>query len=554
MARNKKSNKSDKIILNPGVSIGEPAAEEDGRYLARCFVEHPMIDALTNVESPQSLLVGRTGTGKSAILLHIEEAYEGVTRIDPRDMAFHYIGNSAIINYLEDAGANLDTLYKYLWMHIITLHIAREYLSASSENQIQVVMRRVQNLVMPDAKKRVVLEYLEKYADTFFLDVEAISAEVTEGLYLHLAASLNVSVQYLKSKIEAGHQWKREETRQIKFRAQDFVNSLQIKELKETINALSNLIDRQRPCYVLIDDLDQCISGNVDTQYQLIRALINSLKTFRRMQNVKIIIAMREDLLQSTIRSTTDPLFQAEKMQGIIRRMNWSEQLLFEVVDRRVKELYRFHYTKRQVSFNDIFPEKIGSEIAKSYIIHHTLQRPRDLIAFVNKILAENEGASLPLVARAVTKAESSYSFDRQRALEDEWRSYHPLIKSYLSTLHGLRGLTPIDQIDEDRLTDIICEVDELDRAPVDDVERVAKSVFKRNKSQRIRRLAHSLIGCLYKTGAVGVKINNNSARMFADCGHSILSDAEVSQITHFIVHPMLRSALGCGIASKKAA
>jgi hypothetical protein len=136
MPRNKKSNKSDKIILNPGVSIGEPAAEEDGRYLARCFVEHPMVDALTNVESPQSLLVGRTGTGKSAILLHIEEAYEGVTRIDPRDMAFHYIGNSAIINYLEDAGANLDTLYEYLWMHIITLHIARQYLSARSENQI----------------------------------------------------------------------------------------------------------------------------------------------------------------------------------------------------------------------------------------------------------------------------------------------------------------------------------------------------------------------------------------------------------------------------------
>jgi hypothetical protein len=56
----------------------------------------------------------------------------------------------------------------------------------------------------------------------------------------------------------------------------------------------------------LIDNLDGGWAGDDHTQYALIRGLIESLKTFRRIPNLKIIVAMREDLYEATIRTTTN--------------------------------------------------------------------------------------------------------------------------------------------------------------------------------------------------------------------------------------------------------
>lgn len=196
----------------------------------------------------------------------------------------------------------------------------------------------------------------------------------------------------------------------------------------------------------------------------------------------------------------------------------------------------------------------VSGQALRSFLLAHTLERPRDIIALVNKVLATNEGAPLPLTSRAVTTAEPSYSRDRLGALQDEWRSCHPLVGTYLKVLTGLSGPVEVQQLDEERLFELLFEVDALEREPLDEIERIAKSVFQRDKELRLRKLARTLVCCLFKMGAVGVKVHSNQGYTFCFQQHATLQDSEIGDTTKFIVHPMISSALGSRPEQSQAA
>jgi hypothetical protein len=546
--------KKSKVKLRAGASIGQLAAEDDHLFLVDCFVEHPAVEALKNVASPQCLLLGRTGSGKSAIFWHLEATLPNVSRIEPKEVAFQYIGNSAIVRHLTDIGVDLHLLYEYLWTHILTLHFIRECLGVRSQDRLVSIVSSIRSMVRRDEKRALAISYLEKHADDFWLTVEQVSTEITDAISEKLASEVGLTAKVFKSKIESGDEWKDEQKRLFKHRAQEVVSRLQMRELKEAINALSECIDKKLHYFVLVDDLDKEWAGDEKTQYALIRALIESLKTFRRIPNLKILIAIREDLFEATLRTTTDKHFQAEKLDGIIKRLRWSDQALNAIVERRIQQLYRHGYTKQPVSLIDVFPMTIARESIRDYLIRHTLRRPRDIIAFVNKVLSQNEDEVLPLPSRAVTKAEPGHSNDRLRALEDEWRSCHPLVGTYLKSIQGQTGSSSVDSLDEDKLFTLVFEVDALERKPVDDVERLARAVYERDKHMRFKKLARTLTACLYKMGAVGLKLHTTQSYAFCYQERASIGDSEIGEGAKFVVHPMLAAALGCHEARQQAA
>lgn len=317
--------KKAKIRLRAGASIGQPAAEDDVKFLKDSFVNHPAINALVDVSSHQSILLGRTGAGKSAILWHLEQTLPNVSKVDPKEVAFEYVGNSPIIRQLSAVGVDLHTLYEYLWTHVLTLHFIRECLGVQSADGLMSVISSLRDLVWKDKKREIAVNYLEKYAGNFWNTVDEVSSEVSEVIAEKLAGEVGLSAQAFKAKVEGGYDWKNEEKKLLKHRAQQAISGLQMRELKEAINALAERTSKGNTYYVLIDNLDGAWAGDDLTQYALIRALIESLKTFRRIPNLKIVVAMREDLYEATTRATTDRHFQAEKLEGIIVRLRWNE-------------------------------------------------------------------------------------------------------------------------------------------------------------------------------------------------------------------------------------
>lgn len=459
----------------------------------------------------------------------------------PRDVAFQYIGNSALIGNLTDIGVDLHLLYEYLWTHILTLHFIRESLGHNSSGGI---VDRIRRIVLRDDKREIALRYLEQHADNFWITVEQVSAEFTDSVSESLSREVGLTPAAFKARIEGGESWRDEQKRTFKFRAQDAVSRLQMREMKETISALGAVAKSERGYYILIDDLDGNWGGSAETQYALIRALIESLKTFRRVSNLKIIVALREDLYEATLRSTTDKHFQAEKQEGIIARLTWSDTMIKRLIERRTDQLLKFEYTKQKVTLADILPQLVGQAPADQYIIDRTLRRPRDAIAFVNQILKENEGEALPLPARAITKVEPLYSSGRLRALTDEWRSCHPLVKSYFPCIRNFPGPFTVEDINEDRLQSLVLEVAGLDRQTEDSVERISRTLYERDKDIRLKKLARNLLVVLYKLGAIGAKLDPSEPYSYCYDQRLAIEESEITDTAKFIIHPMLASAL----------
>ena len=163
-------------------------------------------------------------------------------------------------------------------------------------------------------------------------------------------------------------------------------------------------------------------------RYKLIRALIETSKEFGKVRHAKIIVAIRQDLLDRVFRLVRDPGYQEEKYKSIYLRLDWPENRLAEVLDTRIDYLIRPRYTTQRVSHRDVLPKKIGEKRTIEFIVERTMGQPRDRIHFFNKGIEQAQGEA-EIKARLVKQAEGEYSRDRLRYLADEWHAdYQNLI------------------------------------------------------------------------------------------------------------------------------
>ena len=108
------------------MSIGAPDAEADRDLLSACFVESGALELIRNPSSHASIVVGRTGQGKSAVLLKLDEVEQNALEIKPLELAFRFVENSTVIRFFEDAGVNLNLFYRLLWRHVLVTELIRK--------------------------------------------------------------------------------------------------------------------------------------------------------------------------------------------------------------------------------------------------------------------------------------------------------------------------------------------------------------------------------------------------------------------------------------------
>jgi hypothetical protein len=76
-------------------SVGDPDAERDADYLTNCFVDTGDIAVLRDCSDQKSIVVGRTGAGKSALLIRLrEQVGDRVIEVKPEALALEHISNS----------------------------------------------------------------------------------------------------------------------------------------------------------------------------------------------------------------------------------------------------------------------------------------------------------------------------------------------------------------------------------------------------------------------------------------------------------------------------
>lgn len=531
------------ITIRQNLKIGELDAESDTLLLESCFVDSGYLNKLLDPFDNSSIVRGRTGAGKSALLHMVMNRAYKCRQLDPNDISIRFLEQSDIIAFFEALNVNLDMFYKVLWRHILIMELLKLRHDIRSESDTNNFFSAILSRLKKDEIKRKALEYFREWGDKFWIDTDAHLREITLKLERDTKASIGGDYSGIALNAEYAKKLTEEQVHDVKKRATEVVSSLQIQKLNEILSLLAeySFDDPQKKYVIIIDQLDENWAEN-ETRYKFIRALIEEIKVFRKIKNIKIIVALRLDLLRSVFNLTRSSGFQEEKYESYILDIKWTPEQLTELIQKRVGEVYRKQYTRDNVKIQDIFPKPKGGPTgltAIEYITERTLLRPRDILQYVNEcfsVALNRERVSWD----SIQKAESVYSLKRLRSLKEEWGDIYPSFEETVELLRNLpdkfsRAIIPRANIDS-----VISELSI--QGTQDPCAVVANKML--NGESRESDVINELLLCLYNLGIVGFKVSSLTPYKWSSRDSTPSTKNEIKRASGMKIHKMLHSAL----------
>jgi hypothetical protein len=533
-----------KFIFRHNLSVGAAQAELDSRFLFECFIDTGDLEILTNCEDPRRIIAGRTGSGKSALIYMIKENKKNVIEIRPEALALTYISNSKVINFFTEVGVKMDIFYRLLWRHIFVVEILKARFHMTSEESKIGFLNTLWQLVPKKKQHELALNYLREWGESFWMETEYRVREVTAKLEKDLSGSISSNLPNIGSlSASSARKLTEEQREEVINRAQEVVNKVQIAELSRVIDLLDEvlLVDPMKKYYIIIDKLDEdWVEDRL--RFRLIRALIETSLDFAHVKNMKIILAIRNDLLDRVYRYTRDPGFQEEKYRTSTLQVRWTRPQLIELLDARRSLMVREQYTGRIVTFKDLLPERTGSRKTIDYILDRTLMRPRDIIQFFNKCIMHSDGTTI-VSPKALKESEGVYSRERLRALADEWIGLYPNLLHLVELLKHRKDTFFVKDLTEKQIIDNYLELLISGRGEKGlDLDQM-KFAFDGDISPDDYRV--SIILIFYRVGLIGIKTNPFSRFSWSDSGEISVSFAEVHPESKLSIHPTFWRCLG---------
>lgn len=537
---------SNPLILRPDANIGNSSAEADDEFLFDCFFDHPSLSVLDDISSAKLFASGRTGIGKTALLRMISYSNENVSSIDLTDLALNYVANSDVIQFLHALDIDLDLFYQALWKHVLCLEFIRLRFNVDNTYTSQSAFSRIKDFFSGDSRKKAALEYLRQWESRFWITMDENIKEITQKMESTIDAELSAEVEKFKGRAGYARTLSSEKKSALVQRAKKIVNSEMLTDLSKVLDLLSEYDGKEKygqNYYILIDKLDEkWVDDRI--RYQLIRALIECLRSFRKVQRLKVIVALRSDVLERVIQESSYIGFQREKYDDYFLRIRWTKDQLWQLVERRINFLFRRKYSSDNVFFYDIFERKIGAKDTFDYMIERTLLRPRDIISYINICLSLSQGQN-QVTQKIVRQAESEYSRIRLQALLEEWESSYPSIRIAFNLISGRGGrFKPGDISGREFIEEFILEVDDKIHSENDPIVRHVKEYLKKESADKLLNTARLLFSTLYRVGAGGLKLAPNEPYLYAYKDVSVVVPEAITNDTKFLVHPMLHRAL----------
>ena len=278
-------------------TIGAASAEDDGQFLQTCFVETEEYEALKDKEDIRQIVLGRTGSGKSALFERLKLEENRVISIEPHNLALTYVSNSSVISYFSNLGVNLDPFYKLLWRHVLTVEVLRKHFEshpdAENESWWKTFIGMFQNQTRENRDARQAIEYLRGWGEKFWVETEYRVKEITTTMEEKLTSQtgLDMKTPAFKAGLssEAVARLSDAEKAEVINRGQRVVSEAQVQDLSKVHELLKRVLtDRQKYYYILIDRLDENWVEE-KLRYRLIMALLDSVKEISRVSNIKIL-------------------------------------------------------------------------------------------------------------------------------------------------------------------------------------------------------------------------------------------------------------------------
>lgn len=426
--------------------IGAVEAEHDP-YLSDCFVDTGSVDCLLDLDDSRTIVLGRTGSGKSALLKRLESVAERVIRIEPESLALAYVSSSDVMRRVLDAGGHLDLLFKVMWRHLIAVEIIRSQHERKEEATAAAWLHQLFDSDKRQKHQRA-LRYLETYGHAFWKDTDLRVQELVKSY----EDELRIGVETHGISLAGASAMTASEKQTLQRQVTQLISKNHAAELNAILEVLDDVLsDPQKPVFVCVDGLDE---NWVDDRFRycLIRALVETSRDFkRRVRHCKLVLALREDLMSSVLSDPSGPTIQREKYDGLCLSLSWTKKQLVRVADARVTHLIRRKYEpSADVALVELLEDVnvTQKESPLQFILSRTLLRPRDIILFLNESIARSH-ESPTLTNQVLLDVEPHYSAKRFTALVDEWAVMFPGIEELARAYPHQRETVQVPDISE---------------------------------------------------------------------------------------------------------
>lgn len=524
-------------------NLGGAQAEADP-LLQDAFYESGHYLAAVSRADARCFVIGRTGSGKSAMLRRLEEMRpEHVVRITPEDLALPYITDLQVFRHLEALGVHLDPLFIALWKHVLLVEILRKRYSIDSEAAKSNFLANIREKIRRDPAKQAALQYLDEFEGRFWCEADERVRDITERFEERINNVMHGQMK-LTGVAEAGGRaddstvFSVEERSEERQRFQRIVNDTQLARLAKMLAVLDEdiLENEQHFTYIVIDDLDRDWIDEKLTN-DLIWCLFRSVNDLKRVRNLKVLVALRTNIFEE-LRFAERARGQEEKFRSLILPMKWTDRGLGDLIEERVHAASA-HWNMELESLKDLLPQRSKAKGDPfKFIVTYSLMRPRDVIAFINQALGEALGKNR-LSWKDLELAVVPYSRGRLLALRDEWKTTFPGVERVFEVF---KRVTPSFDVAEMQR-----RLDEVALLPADETFAGVSWVTERSValwssgSDDWTDQYRPLLEVVYLTGLVGV------ARARSQKPRFVYEDDSLPPLTDdtiFHVHPAFHAAL----------
>ena len=349
----------------------------------------------------------------------------------------------------------------------------------------------------------------------------------------------------LETGVEGEVIWKRDVEERVKT-AQDVVSQVQVQDLNAVRDYIGTEIidDPQNPCFVLIDDLDR-FWVEEPVLYELIRALLLEIYDWSRVPNVKIVYALRDNVLHKLERDFQSRSYQREKLADQQMRLQWTRHELIDLANKRLAWLAGRPGDASAPRLDGLLPKRTNKRSSGiDYLLDRTLNRPRDVIDFLNHASQLAVGKSR-FSWSILHGAEQPYSNGRLTALFDEWYENYAGLDLIANTmLRGRRPRFPKSDWNEDVLLDLFTTNHVNDRPWLRGQYDAFNSMYQEDGVKAVHHYTSVFTSVMFEVGLIGIKNLPGEHDLYADGHRPILLPEEVNHQSEIIIRPMFYTAL----------
>lgn len=398
-------------------SFGDVAAEADA--VLEYFVA---TNAVAKVEDGSAFLVlGRKGTGKTAIVRHFTENPGGVPS-RPLNLRNYPWGMHAT---RVDYGASEIEAYVASWRYLMAVELA--------------------SLVIAQPKSDHSLETSR---------LKAFLQENYGGANPQLSDILRPrKIQLSKVSLQPSVMGNALGGVELERSGKDFQFGLELEAVTSAIIASVVSVARDIGVSALtvhFDELDQGLSSLDESRSKMLIGLVLAARSIRRedpVSSVKLrpVVYLRSDLWDEMEFSDKNKI-----NQSLTLHLDWDAASLKELIDQRLRAKLG-----KDVNWDDIAAPELmrGSQTKWNHIVARTFLRPRDVISFCNIALNEakkREDHPVKFINEDIIGSRNAYSRYLKQELDDEVMPHWPQWEEALQACSNIQKVTfERDEFDE---------------------------------------------------------------------------------------------------------